>query len=123
MTEDPDRDKSPADGKDVEPLGFVVAGEARRVLSEAQIAADPARTAQGWERRFIADGARAEEMMQLYRELGYEVVADPIQPEHIGGDCEDCQLVMRLQFKMIYTRRKRGGPATGTATGPDARTS
>jgi len=94
--------------RDVEPLGFIVAGEARRVLSDAQIAADPARVAAGWERRFIADGPRAEEMIQLYEQLGYEVVADPIRPEHIGGECEDCQVVIRLQFKMIYTRRRSG---------------
>ncbi len=95
---------------DVGPLRFVVEGEARRVLSDAQIQADPARLAAGWQRRFIADGARCEEMMRLYEELGYEVVADSIQPEHVGADCEDCRIVILLQFKMIYTRRK---PAQG----------
>ena len=89
------------------PLRLIVEGEARRVLSDAQIEADPARIADGWERRFIADGPRAEEMMRLYEELGYEVAADPIRVEQIGGDCEDCQLLIRLQFKLIYTRRAR----------------
>ena len=108
MAED-ERPKDPTSGEgQVVPLGFIVAGEARRVLSDAQIHADPARVADGWERRFIADGPRVEEMIQLYRELGYEVVADPIEPEHLGGDCEDCQLVIRLRFRMIYTRKNRG---------------
>ncbi|OGF22408.1 MAG: hypothetical protein A2V63_10090 [Candidatus Eisenbacteria bacterium RBG_19FT_COMBO_70_11] len=93
--------------EDAGPLGFIVAGEAQRVLSDAQIEADPARVAEGWERRFVADGARAEEMIALYRELGFEVVADPIRPDHIGDQCESCQLLIRLQFKMIYTRRPR----------------
>jgi hypothetical protein len=108
-----DREEEPAAPgapKEAGPLRFVVEGEARRVLSEAQIQADPARLAAGWERRFIADGARCEEMVRLYEELGYEVAADPILPEHAGVDCEDCQLVIRLRFRMIYTRgRGRSG--------------
>ena len=54
-------------------------------------------------------------MMRLYEELGYEVLAESIQPEHMGGDCGDCQLLIRLQFKMIYTRR-RGSPGAPRAT-------
>jgi hypothetical protein len=79
--------------------------EARRVLSEAQLAPDPVRLADGWERRFIADGRRAEEMMALYRELGFEVCADPVRPEQMEDDCEDCKLLMLLEFKTIYTRK------------------
>ena len=90
-----------------EPLGFIVAGEARRMLSDAQIAADPERVAAGWVRRFIASGPRAQEMIQLYRELGFEVAADPIRSEQITGDCGDCELLMRLEFVMIYTRIRR----------------
>jgi len=80
--------------------------EASRVLSEAQLAPDPARLADGWERRFIADGPRADEAMRLYEELGFEVVADPVPPEALTGDCTDCQLLMLLRFKTIYTRRR-----------------
>jgi hypothetical protein len=89
------------------PLGFVVQHEARRVLSEAQLKADPARIADGWERRFVADGQRAREAMELYTQLGYEVCADPVRPEEMDEDCEDCQLLIQLQFKTIYTRKKR----------------
>ena len=62
--------------------------------------------ADGWERRFIADGERAREAMELYEELGYEVCADPLRPEDMANDCEDCKLLMLLQFKTIYTRRR-----------------
>ena len=62
----------------------------------------------GWTRRFIADGARAEEMIRLYQDLGYEVVADPVDPEQMGDECDDCRLLILRGFKMIYTRRKRG---------------
>ena len=98
------------DASDLRRLGFIVGGEAQRILSEAQIEADPARIADGWERRFVADRVRADEMMRLYEELGFEVVADPIDPEELRGQCEDCLLLARLQFKMIYTRRPARPP-------------
>jgi hypothetical protein len=94
-------------GRLLGPLRVVVEGEARRALSDAQIAADPDRIAQGWERRFIADGARVDEMARLYQELGFETVVDPIRPADVDEDCGDCRLVARLQFKMIYTRPGR----------------
>jgi hypothetical protein len=90
------------------PLGRLVRQEAHRLLSEAQLAPDPARVAEGWQRRFIADGPRCEEALRLYRELGYEACADPLTPEDLAGECGDCQLVMALQFKTIYTRSPRG---------------
>jgi hypothetical protein len=77
------------------------------VLSEAQLQGDPQRLADGWKRRFIADSTRAEEAMRLYASLGYEVCADPIRVEEMMEDCEDCQLITRLRFVTIYTRRPR----------------
>jgi hypothetical protein len=107
---DPVTDPVPPDPapSQVGPLTHLVRQEAQRVLSEAQLAPDPARVAAGWERRFIADGARVEEAMRLYEELGFEVCADPLQPEALAGECEDCQLLMLLKFKTIYTRAPRG---------------
>jgi hypothetical protein len=88
-------------------LGPIVEQEARRVLSESQLAPDPARIADGWVRRFVADGQRVDEMMALYRDLGFEVCADPVRPDLLTGDCEDCKLLMLLDFRTIYTRRPR----------------
>ncbi|UCF40185.1 MAG: hypothetical protein JSW43_10645 [Gemmatimonadota bacterium] len=87
-------------------LALVVEQEARRVLTESALEGDPQRLADGWERRFIADGERAKEAMELYAELGYEVCADPLRPEDMADDCEDCKLLMLLQFKTIYTRKR-----------------
>jgi hypothetical protein len=98
----PDREREIA-----ESLGSLVEREAKRVLSEEHLRADPARIADGWERRFIADGQRAKEAIELYQQLGYEVCADPVQPEDMEDDCDDCQLLMLLQFKTIYTRKQR----------------
>ena len=91
------------------PIRVVVEGEARRVLSDSQIASDPERLAQGWERRFIADEVRVAEMVQLYQELGYETAVDPIRSGDVDEDCGDCQLVAQRRLKMIYTRP---GPAS-----------
>jgi hypothetical protein len=87
-------------------LGHIVEREARRALSEAQLQGDPARLADGWERRFIADARRAEEAIELYSRLGYEVCADPVRAEELGEECDDCQLLAALQFRMIYTRKR-----------------
>jgi hypothetical protein len=80
---------------------------ARRVLTEDQLAADPALLAEGWERRFVADARRAKEASELYQQLGFEVRAEPLRPTDLGDDCEDCKLVVVFQFQTIYTRRKR----------------
>jgi hypothetical protein len=92
----------------VERLTGIVRQEAHRVLSDAQLAPDPARLAAGWERRFVADGERAAEAIRLYEELGFEVAADPLTPEDLTGDCSDCRLLMLMQFRTIYTRRRAG---------------
>lgn len=92
-----------------DPLSFLVESEARRVLSESQLRPDPARLADGWERRFIADASRADEAVALYESLGFEVVADPIRPDEMGEDCEDCRLLALMKFRTIYTRRRPVG--------------
>ena len=91
-------------------LSRIVESEARRALEEDQVRADSARLAEGWERRFLADAARAAEAITLYEALGYETCADPLRREDLTGDCDDCQLVMLLHYRMIYTRRP---PAAG----------
>ncbi len=88
------------------PLGRLVEEEAKRVLSEAQLTADPLLIAEGWERRFVTDGRRAAEAVELYEELGYEVRAEMVRREELENECEDCQLVLLMQFKTIYTRKK-----------------
>ena len=88
-------------------LGMFVEREAKRVLSEQQLQADSELVAEGWERRFVADARRAEETMELYEQLGYEVRAEPARAEELGDDCDDCQLFLLLQFKTIYTRKRR----------------
>ncbi len=91
----------------VKPLSMLVEREARRVLTDTQLQPDPVRVADGWERRFITDAVRAKEMMELYRELGYEVCADPVKTEELIDDCQGCRVVIESQFMTIYTRETR----------------
>jgi hypothetical protein len=92
------------DGAKAAALGQVVEGEARRVLSDEHFVPDPRLLAEGWQRRFMADGVRAEEAMALYRSLGFEVLAQPVKPENVADECSDCRLLMALRFSTIYTR-------------------
>jgi len=92
---------------ELDALASMVRSEGHRVLSEEALSADPARLADGWERRFIADGRRAAEAVELYESLGFEAVADPVKADPHDTDCADCQVVMALQFKTIYTRPRK----------------
>lgn len=100
---DPDPPKCP------QQLSLLIEQEARRVLAEAQLRPNPALVAEGWERRFIADARQAKEAAELYSQLGFEVLAEPVQAAEMGEDCEDCQVLVLLQFKTIYTRKKVAG--------------
>jgi hypothetical protein len=88
-------------------LSFIVEQEARRALTEEQLKPNPQLMAAGWERRYIADARQAQEASELYTELGFEVHTEPVRAEELGDDCEDCRLLVLLQFQTIYTRRKR----------------
>lgn len=97
-------EESPPEKTD--PLSQMVQQEAHRILSQAQLAPNPALVAAGWERRFISNGRRAQEMAALYTELGYEVHLEPVRAEEFDDDCQDCGLVALLNFVTLYTRKK-----------------
>jgi hypothetical protein len=59
-----------------------------------------------WERRFIADPARAAEAIELYRQAGFEVRAESIVPDDLRDECESCALVRAGLLQVIYTRRR-----------------
>jgi hypothetical protein len=103
-------DRAPGhdDAERVPALGFVVGAEARRLLSDEQLQADPVLTAAGWTRRFIADAQRVREATALYERLGFEVRAEALTSGDVADECNDCQLVL-LGFRTIYTRPPRAG--------------
>jgi hypothetical protein len=72
----------------------------------------PAPSLEGWERRFVADPARAREAAEVYAAAGFEVHTVPARPEDLAGDllrdgCETCWLAQSFGFQVIYTRRPR----------------
>ena len=68
----------------------------------------PPPSTEGWERRFIADPERAREVVELYRQAGFEVRVEPAVPEDLREECESCWLVTGGYFRAIYTRRPPG---------------
>jgi hypothetical protein len=98
----PDPDDEDTAGR----LAPIIGQEAHRVLSERQLQADPKLVAEGWERRFITDSRRTQEVIDLYRELGFEIHLEPVQVEQFDDDCQDCALVAFLKFVTVYTRKK-----------------
>lgn len=66
---------------------------------------DPARIQDGWQHRFVAEGQRAEEMITLYRELGFDVVADVVRTKHEADECSVCFATTGERYRAIYTRR------------------
>jgi hypothetical protein len=68
----------------------------------------PSPAPDGWERRFIADPQRAQEVLELYRQAGFEVRAEPAIPDDLREECESCWLVKAGFFRVIYTRRPGG---------------
>ena len=72
------------------------------------IATEPALAAEGWEARFLADPGRAEEAMALYRGLGLEAMARPLDPARFDARCAGCASTACRTAVVVYTRRPRG---------------
>jgi hypothetical protein len=66
---------------------------------EAQLTAD------GWERRYVADQRAAVEAETNYRQLGFEVKLVPLDPESLRDECSDCKAVIG-DYRIVFTRRR-----------------
>lgn len=62
-----------------------------------------------WERRFVADAARARDALVLYAAAGFEVLAVPAEPQDFDAGCDSCALARSGMFQVIYTRRAARG--------------
>ncbi len=64
---------------------------------------------QGWTRRFTALGRRLNEAIELYRQLGFEILLEPadLDEEYRAGaaGCEQC--IVTTLARTIYTRPRR----------------
>ena len=61
---------------------------------------------EGWEKRFTIDEPRLSEMVEQYKELGFEVLLEPVDIS--SEECTTClkNLVFSERYKTIYTRKK-----------------
>jgi hypothetical protein len=82
-----------------------VRGEAVRADAGSRIQPDPARIAAGWQARFVIERSRAGDLVQLYRERGFEVALDAVPTELVADECNDCRLIAALEYVQVYTRK------------------
>ena len=60
---------------------------------------------EGWLKRITYDEPRLVELVQMYKDLGFEVHLEPFDPE-TEPDCVQCVRCTPDQYKTIYTRKK-----------------
>ena len=78
---------------------------------------------EGWTRQFVASEPRLSEAVDMYQELGFEVLLEPLpkEPEcgtcggtEEQGECRACFEGFEDRYKIIYTRPLKGRtPAQG----------
>ena len=59
---------------------------------------------EGWEKRFTMDEPRLSEMAEQYKELGFEVLLEPVDPS--SEECTTCITASPDRYRTVYTRRK-----------------
>ncbi len=59
----------------------------------------------GWKRMTTTDEPRLGELVETYRELGFEVMLRPVSREELGDACLDCYLAEPDRFRTIWVRR------------------
>jgi len=57
----------------------------------------------GYQRQSTYDEPRLSELVQMYRELGFEVLVAPFDPADQPA-CSECMRLHPGRFKTIYTR-------------------
>jgi len=60
---------------------------------------------EGWEKRFTADEPRLSEAVEQYKEIGFEVLLEPVDTS--SEECTRCMTVLSDRCKTIYTRPKQ----------------
>ena len=60
---------------------------------------------EAWEKRFTIDEPRLSEMVDQYKELGLEVLLEPVDIS--SEECTTCITAFHDRYKTIYTRQRR----------------
>jgi len=60
---------------------------------------------QGWEKRNITDAEKANEHVDIYKSLGFQVLVKTYDSKaHCDSECDKCLIVPGKECKVIYTR-------------------
>lgn len=66
---------------------------------------------EGWQRRFVAEEPRLSEMVEMYKETGFEVHLEPLSvvgdPDNENDDCQACRICFKGaedKYQVIFTR-------------------
>jgi hypothetical protein len=59
---------------------------------------------QGWEKRFTIDEPRLSEMVEQYKEHGFEVLLESVDTS--SEECTTCITAFHDRYKTIYTRQR-----------------
>ncbi len=73
-----------------------------RVRVRGQMTREEELKNQGWEKRFTIDEPRLSEMVEQYKELGFEVLLEPVDTS--SEECTSCITAFADRYKTIYTR-------------------
>jgi hypothetical protein len=60
---------------------------------------------EGWKKQATYDVPRLSEMVEMYRQIGFEVHLEPFKAEN-EDDCSGCMQSTPDLYKTIYTRKK-----------------
>lgn len=73
--------------------------------ASASAACDAVLEHEGWVRRSVAEPPRLDEIVALYRELGYDVHLEAIATGALERDCDPCVAGLGAA-RIVYTRRR-----------------
>jgi len=60
-----------------------------------------------WERRSIIDNDRVIEQVEMYEEIGFEVMVKDVVPDELPEEyCKECFIANSEKYKILYTRKK-----------------
>jgi hypothetical protein len=70
---------------------------------------------EGWQKRFVADEPRLSEMVELYKETGFEVHLEPLsavdEPDEENEECRACRICFEGaedKYQVLFTRPHTG---------------
>ena len=78
--------------------------------ADKMITREAALAARGWQKKSTIDEPRLSELVQVYRQIGYDVHLEPFDPSQ-QADCSRCMQAAPDRYQTIYIRKTGNGQA------------